>query len=127
MRYYNDSKATTPESSIAAVTAFQAPVILIAGGYDKRSSFEFAGECANTRPSFLSERQQENKRTHPEEKGFWETPSIFMPKTFEEAFRQANALAEQEMLYCFHLPVPDTTFLNYEERGRQFKDMVKTL
>jgi UDP-N-acetylmuramoylalanine--D-glutamate ligase len=33
--YYNDSLATTPESAIAAVEAFDAPCILLAGGYDK--------------------------------------------------------------------------------------------
>ena len=32
IRYYNDSKATTPESAMAAVAAFQSPPILIAGG-----------------------------------------------------------------------------------------------
>lgn len=34
-RFYNDSLATTPESAIVALNAFQAPIILLAGGYDK--------------------------------------------------------------------------------------------
>ena len=33
VQYFNDSKATTPESAIAAISAFQSPVILIAGGF----------------------------------------------------------------------------------------------
>ncbi|MBX3414429.1 MAG: UDP-N-acetylmuramoyl-L-alanine--D-glutamate ligase [Pirellulales bacterium] len=35
LRFYNDSQATTPESAIAALRAFEAPVWLLAGGYDK--------------------------------------------------------------------------------------------
>ncbi len=35
-RFYNDSLATTPESAIAAITAFDQPIVLLAGGYDKQ-------------------------------------------------------------------------------------------
>lgn len=34
-RFYNDSLATTPESAEVALTAFTAPIVLLAGGYDK--------------------------------------------------------------------------------------------
>ena len=34
-RFYNDSLATTPESTIVALEAFQEPIVLLAGGYDK--------------------------------------------------------------------------------------------
>jgi len=39
VRYYNDSKATTPESTIAALRALPGPVVLILGGYDKHVGF----------------------------------------------------------------------------------------
>lgn len=34
-RFYDDSIATTPESVAAALDAFSAPIVLLAGGYDK--------------------------------------------------------------------------------------------
>jgi UDP-N-acetylmuramoylalanine--D-glutamate ligase len=36
-RFYNDSLATTPESVVVALAAFDRPIVLLAGGYDKGS------------------------------------------------------------------------------------------
>lgn len=38
-RFYNDSAATIPEAAAAAVDAFEQPIILIAGGTDKKLDF----------------------------------------------------------------------------------------
>ena len=39
VRWYNDSIATTPESTMAALDALEAPKVLITGGYDKGMGF----------------------------------------------------------------------------------------
>jgi len=44
VHWYNDSKATTPQSAIASLEAFEQPVIIIAGGYDKNLPFDEFGE-----------------------------------------------------------------------------------
>jgi len=55
VRWYNDSKATTPEAAIAALESFDSPRILIAGGYDKRLAFDRLGEVIahNTKAAIL--------------------------------------------------------------------------
>ncbi len=44
VKWYNDSKATTPESAITALEAFDQPIIIIAGGYDKNIPFDEFGQ-----------------------------------------------------------------------------------
>ncbi len=131
IRYYNDSKATTPESATAAITAFQTPVILIAGGYDKGSSFEkFAEVCArHTRAVVLiGKTAKKIKELILQKKAQKETPSILTPNTFREAFQQANTLAKSgDVVLLSPACASYDMFLNYEERGRQFKDMVQAL
>ena len=41
--FYNDSIATTPTGTLAALTAIQQPIWLIAGGYDKGLPFQALG------------------------------------------------------------------------------------
>lgn len=45
VRWYDDSKATTPVSTMAALNGIDEPKILIAGGYDKQISFAELGTC----------------------------------------------------------------------------------
>lgn len=44
--YYNDSKATTPASTLRALEAFEHPVVLLAGGYDKGTPFDELAHAA---------------------------------------------------------------------------------
>ena len=39
VRYYNDSKGTNVDSTIMALKAFNCPVHLLAGGYDKKTGY----------------------------------------------------------------------------------------
>lgn len=131
IRYYNDSKATTPESAMTAVAAFQSPVILIAGGCDKGSDFgEFAEVCAKHAKSvvLMGKTAGKIKELIIQKMAQKETLSILTPNTFKEAFQQANALAASgDIVLLSPACASYDMFLNYEERGRQFKTMVQAL
>jgi UDP-N-acetylmuramoylalanine--D-glutamate ligase len=45
VRFYNDSIATTPTATLAALAAIPQPIWLIAGGYDKGIPFQALGEA----------------------------------------------------------------------------------
>lgn len=47
--YFNDSKSTTPESAVTAMTAIDSPLLVILGGYDKGIDLTPAAECAARR------------------------------------------------------------------------------
>ncbi|OGE76907.1 MAG: UDP-N-acetylmuramoylalanine--D-glutamate ligase [Candidatus Doudnabacteria bacterium RIFCSPHIGHO2_02_FULL_48_21] len=44
VKFYNDSFATTPETTVAALTAFADPIVLIAGGSEKKSDYAELGK-----------------------------------------------------------------------------------
>ena len=47
--YFNDSKSTTPEAAITAMTAIDAPLFVILGGYDKGSDLTAMAQVAAQR------------------------------------------------------------------------------
>jgi UDP-N-acetylmuramoylalanine--D-glutamate ligase len=50
-QFYNDSLATTPESAIVAIEAFERPLILFAGGYDKGSDLTKMARAIAEKPT----------------------------------------------------------------------------
>lgn len=130
IRYYNDSKATTPESAIAAVTSFKDSV-LIAGGYDKGSDFgEFAGVCANHCKTvvLIGKTANKIKELISVKKERKEYPHVFIENTLKDAFQKANALATPGGVVLLSPACASyDMFNNYEERGKQFKDLVFSL
>ena len=53
VKYYNDSIATTPESTLAALNCFPEEITLIAGGSDKGLQFEELAEAIAARVKIL--------------------------------------------------------------------------
>jgi UDP-N-acetylmuramoylalanine--D-glutamate ligase len=52
--YYDDSKSTTPEAALTALRAFEAPLVVILGGYDKGSDLRPVAQEAAWRTKFAA-------------------------------------------------------------------------
>ena len=122
--YYNDSKATNPESSVKALEAFDGHIILIAGGRDKNTDLtEFMTLVKNKVDHLIllgeaKERFQQVAR----EQG---VGSIYLVSSMEDAIRQARELAHPPQVVLLSPACASyDMFNNYEERGRVFKQLV---
>ena len=125
--YYNDSKGTNPDAAIQGIKAMTKPTILIGGGYDKGSEYDEWIEAfdGKVKKLILLGQTAEKIAACARKHGFEDL--IF-----------ADSLQEVVDL-CAKLAVPGDAVLlspacaswgmfpNYEERGKQFKEMVHQL
>ena len=125
--YYNDSKATTPEAAIAAMESFEAPVVLIAGGYDKHISLAELGRIAARRikAAVLLGATASQLRDAIATAGAVPTHLV---GSLAEAVRTARALAEPgDVVLLSPACASYDMFDNYEQRGELFKQLVGEL
>jgi UDP-N-acetylmuramoylalanine--D-glutamate ligase len=125
VRWYNDSKATTPDSSIVALEAFDSPII-IAGGYDKHIPFdEFGAKIAQKAKAAILIGQTAQVigkiiQNHPQNKA-----QVKYAKTLAEAVQTADTLAVNgDAVLLSPACASYDMFENYEQRGEQFIDLV---
>ncbi|MGD0571894.1 MAG: UDP-N-acetylmuramoyl-L-alanine--D-glutamate ligase [Sedimentisphaerales bacterium] len=123
--WYNDSKATTPDSSIVALEAFDSPII-IAGGYDKHIPFdEFGAKIAQKAKAAILIGQTAGVigkiiQNHPQNKA-----QVKYAKTLAEAVQTANTLAAKgDAVLLSPACASYDMFENYEQRGEQFTELV---
>ena len=124
VRWYNDSKATNPDAGRVALTAFPgAPVILIAGGYG--SDFDLrewvADALASTEAVILigasAVELAEALRDHPH---------VVRAGTLDEAVSRAAALARPGAVVVLSPAYKSfDMFKDFEDRGNQFKELVR--
>ena len=127
--YYNDSIATTAESAIAGLGAVAQPIVLLAGGYDKKIPLsEFAATiAARCETVVLVGQTAEALRAEIEKCRTSSAPSVVVAGTdFDAAVRAA---VEAGRSGGSVLLSPGTAsydmFDNFEVRGRAFKEMVR--
>lgn len=120
--FYNDSKATNPESAIAAINAFSDRMVLIAGGRDKLTSLdEFCDSIKkHANATILIGEATERFETELTKHGYL---NVHRAKTLESAVDKAIELAPQSILLSPACASFDM-FNSYEERGKVFKEYV---
>jgi UDP-N-acetylmuramoylalanine--D-glutamate ligase len=123
--WYNDSIATTPESVLAALSAFQGGVVVIAGGYDKK--IDLGAMC-----SALARRARAvilMGATGPVIAGAIAAagggPAVAFAASLEEAVGKASALClPGDAVLLSPGCASYDMFLNFEERGDRFRELV---
>lgn len=125
VKFYNDSKATNPNSTIKALEAFGSQkIVLIAGGKDKHTSLADMVECVKRHASdviLLGEAKQRFQRAFTEA-GY---RNVHMTGSLEEALNFAVTLGRGPVVLSPACASFDM-FKDFEERGRVFKNLVRT-
>ena len=127
--YYNDSKATNPDSAVKGLTAMRTPVVLIGGGMDKKIPFEewcglFDGKV---RKLILLGETKEMIAASAARCGY-PKDKIQMVRTLQEAVEAAAAAAQSgDSVLLSPACASWDMFESYEQRGNLFKEMVKAL
>jgi len=131
--FYNDSKATTPTGTIAALHSFSRPVVLIAGGYDKHLPFGEMAEVAlgKTKAVVLLGATQEKIaaaiRDAADRMGR-DAPPILQTHDLAGAVAMARRYADRgDAILLSPACASYDMFRSYEERGVQFREIVRTL
>ncbi len=132
-RYYNDSIATSPERAIAALQAFDDPIVLLAGGRDKHLPWDrwaelvarkarhviLFGEAASLIERAIRQGWTEAGASYPQ---------VDRCETMEEAVHKAAALAQPgDVVLLSPGGTSFDAFRDYAERGARFKELVKAL
>lgn len=131
VKWYNDSIATSPTRTIAGLEAFEQPIILLAGGYDKKIPFEpLAPKILEHVKTLIlmgnTAGKLEAAVTSCE--GYHGIPNIIQSKNMEDAVcKAANVAQEGDIVSLSPACASFDAYPNFEERGHHFKKLVNRL
>ena len=141
VHWYDDSIATAPERSLAALRSFEEPIVLLAGGRDKKLPWdELAdetvrrvrqlvtfGEAGPMMAQLVNGRLAGRERTgHRRHKA--ELEEITQVGTLEEAVHAAAHLAQRgDVVLLSPGGTSFDAFRDFAERGDRFKELVSKL
>ncbi len=132
VKYYNDSIASSPSRTLAGLNAFEKPVILIAGGYDKKIPFEpLAEEGYDKIKTLILMGDTKSKIKSAFEKVILDKKckiEIVMVNSMEEAVKVADDISEKgDIITLSPACASFDMYPNFEIRGNEFKNMVNSL
>lgn len=131
VKFYNDSIASSPTRTRAALNSFEQKVILIAGGYDKHIPFDEFGKDIKERVKRLylvgatSSKIKQSVLTAYEGK---KPLPIATLTTLEAAVKEAYMGAEAgDVVILSPACASFDMYKSFEERGKRFKEIVRAL
>ncbi|MGL5642907.1 MAG: UDP-N-acetylmuramoyl-L-alanine--D-glutamate ligase [Paraclostridium sp.] len=125
--FVNDSKGTNPDSTIKAITSYERPIVLIAGGMDKQSDFTEMLKYAtkNVKALVLLGETADKIATSAKEQGI---TNIIKVNDMEEAVKKAYTLAEAgDVVLLSPACASWDMYPNFEARGLDFKENIYKL
>ncbi|WP_251860679.1 UDP-N-acetylmuramoyl-L-alanine--D-glutamate ligase [Clostridium sp. Marseille-Q2269] len=132
VKYYNDSIASSPSRTLAGLNSFDKPVILIAGGYDKKIPFEPLAEGGyNKIKTLILMGDTKDKVKAAFEKVILDKKcklDIITVNSMEEAVKVADNISEEgDIITLSPACASFDMYLNFEIRGNKFKNIVNSL
>ena len=126
--YYNDSKATTPFSTQCALQAFEQPVLLLAGGYDKGTPFEDLAQVMQSRVRIAFLYGNTAPKLAAALRGVPAPPGVIQLPTLDDALNRAADVARPgEVVLLSPACASYDQFPHYEARGNLFRKLVEEL
>jgi UDP-N-acetylmuramoylalanine--D-glutamate ligase len=131
VHWYDDSIATAPERSLAALRSFEEPIVLLAGGRDKKLPWEeFADEAVQRvrRLITFGEAGPMIARVVKEHNSESRLEGITQVETLEEAVEAAARVARRgDVVLLSPGGTSFDSFRDFAERGDRFKELVRAL
>ncbi len=125
VKFINDSKATNIDATYKALISFDSPIILILGGKDKGGDFTVLNDLIKSKVKkliLIGAAREKIKKQLDKDIEFIEV------NTMEEAVRTSYSLAEKgDLVLLSPACASFDMYKNFEERGRDFKNLVKML
>lgn len=126
VQYINDSKATNVNSCWYALESMKTKVVLILGGTDKGNDYTEIESLVKQKARALIFMGKDNSKLHKFFDG--KVDKIEDASSMQEAVEKAYKLAqENDTVLLSPCCASFDIFTNYEERGRQFKECVRSL
>jgi UDP-N-acetylmuramoylalanine--D-glutamate ligase len=126
IQFINDSKATNVNAAWYALECMDKPVIWIAGGIDKGNDYSMLKELVKDKVRIIICLGLENSKIHNAFSK--EVDMIINTQSANEAVKVAKQFAKNgECVLLSPACASFDLFKNYEERGRMFKNAVRSL
>lgn len=125
VKFVNDSKGTNVDAVLKALESFEEPIVLIAGGRDKGGDFERLKEAVRRRVSHLILIGEAAPRLH---EVLGDCRQVSRAPSLRAAVAEAARVATPGSVVLLSPACASfDMFADYQDRGRQFKALVRAL